>query len=805
MNSMASGTRIALRALLRRPGFAVVAVLTIALGVGATTAIFSAAYPILFAPLPYPEPNRVVSIKQVANGVPDDRVGFATIVDIRAQTNAFERVAAATDWPATLTGRAEPELVEGLRVTSEYFSVLGVAPALGRDFRPEDDVRGAPATVILSQAVWHRRFGGDSALVGHTITVNGLPYLVIGVLPQGFENALAPGAQVWRPLQYELGFGPACRSCQHLEAVGRLRRGVSDRQAARDVDVVLERLGREHPTDYPQHVGGTVVRLGEDLTRGVRPAMLAAFGAVLVVLLIACANTSNLLLGRVTERRAELSLRSALGANRARTVSPLLAEVSLLTGVGGVLGVGFAWVGIRTLILLAPPALPRLQAIALNAPVMKLALVATALVATAVALLPAWHAAGTDPHEGLAGTSRRTVGAIGRARSLLVIVETALAVLVLVASGLLLRSMRRLLDVDPGFDPQGVVTMRVLALGPRFANDTVTRRVFERVLQAVRAVPGIDRAAITSQLPLSGDDDTFGIHSERHPNPKPESDPSAHRYAVSSGYLETMRIPLLRGRAFTSDDRFGTPRVALVSAAFARRGFPNEEAIGQRIHVGAIDEPWWTIVGITGDVHQVSLGTGVADAVYVPETQSGSAAHLSWLVFRSRGNPSAIASVARRAVWSVDKDLPIARVSTMQGVVDSSAASRRFVLTLFESFALIAIVLAALGLYGVLAATVAERVREIGVREALGATPGQIVGMIVGRGMRLTGAGVSAGVALSLAGNGIIADQLFGVSRMDGLTYMVVVGSLGAVALAACAVPARRAAQVDPITSLRAE
>ncbi|MEO5816350.1 MAG: ABC transporter permease [Gemmatimonadaceae bacterium] len=723
MLPIASDARVALRTFARRPAFAFVAIITTAVGIGAATTIFSAAYPILFEPLPYPHANRIVAIKQIGNGEASDR------------------------------------------------------------------------------------FGGDSSIVGRTTRINDSPYLVIGVMPAGFESAVQADAQLWRPLQYDASLPYACRTCQHVKPIGRVRADISIDAASREVNGIMADLQREHQSEYQAHTGGSIVSLGADMTARARPAMFAAFGAVLLVLLIACVNVTNLLLGRIAARRAEIAVRSALGASRGRIVQQLLAESTLLAGAGGVLGVGFAWVGVRALVRLAPPTLPRVQAMHVNGPVLLVALAATTLVGLVFGLLPAFDAARGSANDAMHGASRRTVGSSRRGRALLVVAEMALAVLVLAGSGLQLRSMHRLLDVAPGFATDGVLSMQVQVVGQRYDSDTVTWHYYDEVLRAVRATPGVREAAFTSQLPLSSDFDAYGIHSERHPRPSPEDDPSVHRYAVTPGYLEAMRIPILRGRSLTAADITTSSAVALVNETFAKKFFPGEDAIGQRVRTGAHDSgPWRTIVGITGDVRQVSLAEDVTDAVYVPEVQwqQGADGQMS-LVVRTAGSPADFIGAVRNAIWSVDRNQPIVRVATMNDVVAASAADRRFVLTLFELFAAAGIILAALGMYGVLSASVTERVREIGLREALGASPAQIMQMIVGQGMTLAIAGAVIGVLLSIATSRVIEGQLFGISRADPLTYAATLATLLVVALVACAFPAWRAARVDPMESLRAE
>jgi putative ABC transport system permease protein len=798
--------RYAVRALTRRPRFTAVAVLTTALGIGASTAIFSAARPILFSPVPYPDAGRVVVVEETLGPEAGDRLGWATFDDVRARTRTLAAVAALGSWEPTLTGNGQPAILEGQRVTAQYFRVLGVHPALGRDFIEADDRPGAGRAVILSDPLWRSRFAADTSLVGRTITLSDNPYTVIGVLPAGFEDVLQPAAQVWRPLQYDATLPYACRSCRHLQAVARVRPDGDARAAAGDMNAILRQLAAEHPGDYPQGTGGTTVPLGARVTGTVRPAMLAAFGAVLLVLLISCVNVANLLLGRLSERRGELAVRAALGAGRGRLVRQLLAESALLGAAGGALGLALAWPFTRLMVRIAPPSLPRVQAMHVNGAVLAFALLATATVALAFGLLPALQAARGSMQADLQGASRRTTVGSRGARSVLVAAEVALAVVVLAGSGLLLRSMARLFEVRPGFDAGGVLTLQVQLNGHRFDNDTVAWRYYDDLLERVRAVPGVAAAALTSQLPLSGDFDANGVHLERHPRPDPEDDPSAHRYAVSAGYLEAMRIPVLRGRTLTPQDRGGTVPVLLVNQEFARKYFPGEDPIGQRVRVGAAASgPWWTIVGVTGDVHQVTLAGSASDALYLPESQWMFADGAMWLVVRSRTDRAALASAVRQAIWASDPNQPIVRVATMDAVVRSSAGGRRFLVTLFAAFAAIAVALAALGLYGVLAASVAERVREIGVREALGATPGDMVRMIVRQGVAHAAIGAAVGVALAFAGSRAIADQLFGISSADPVTYGGVVVLVLVVSLAACAVPARRAARLDPVLALRAE
>jgi putative ABC transport system permease protein len=798
--------RLALRGFARRPGFTAVFVLTTALGIGAATAIFSAANPILFNRLPYSDPDRVITIHETTGPEVDTRIGFTTIADLRERSKTLGPIAVIGSWQATITAGTEASQFKGLRVTPEYLGVLGVRPALGRDFTAADDVPNSERTVILSDRIWRERFNADPAIIDSVVRVNDYPYTVIGVMPAGFEDVMEPEAEFWRPLQYSRTTNSSCRRCHHLRAISRVRDGTTIEGANSEVNGLLAALGREFPDDYPNGVGGVAIPLGDDLTRGVRPAMSAALVAVLLVLLIACVNGTNLLLGRAAERRAELAVRTALGAPRGRLVRQLLVESMMLSAAGGALGIAIAWAGVKSLVALAPASLPRLAAMQVDGTVLAVALAVTTLVGLGFGLLPALEATRAVGEGGLRVASRRTVGGSRRMRSVLVASEMALAVLVLTGSGLLLRSMNRVLDVNPGFDSRGLLTLQLNVVGQRFNEDSVTRRYYDDVLASVRGVPGVEQVAYTSQLPLSDDYDQAGFQSERFPAVNGANNPSAHRYGVSPGYLEAMGIPVVRGRPIvaTDNDR-ARDSVVLVNAAFARKVFQGTDPIGQRIKINGSDTPWRTVIGVTGDIHQVSLTGETSPAVYVPELQLGYVDSPVSIVVRTSREPSSIAHAVRAAVRGVDPTQPILRLSSMEAMVASSAAERRFILTLFEAFAVLSAVLAALGMYGVLAASVSERVREIGVREALGATPGEIVGMIVRQAMVLVAAGAAVGGIVSVFASGLLNDQLFGVSRVDPVTYGGVFAALGVLGLLAVAVPARRAAKVDPMESLRAD
>jgi len=514
-------------------------------------------------------------------------------------------------------------------------------------------------------------------------------------------------------------------------------------------------------------------------------------------------NVTNLLLARGAQRRGELAMRIALGAGRGRVVRQLLTESLLLAAIGGALGMILAQLGLHALVALSPPDLPRVGRIRLDGAVFGFALGLTTLIGLLIGLMPALHGAGEDLRIGLQQSSRRTSSNQRAMRGALVVAEVALAVVLLVCAGLLLRSLQRVFAVEVGFDPSHLLTMQVQESGPRFNSDSARYRFFEQALEAARRVPGVTAAAFTAQLPLSGDLDIYGVRFENEPDRK--DDGAALRYAVTPGYFETMHIPLLRGRLLDAHDVAGAPRAVLINDSFARRRFPGQDPIGRRLQLGADDGLWYAIVGVVGDVKQASLAVGQADAVYVTPTQWHWVDQLMSLVVRSQRDAATLAPEIRRAIWSVDRDQPIVRVATMDELVARAAAERRFALILFEAFALSALLLAAIGIYGVLAGSVAERTREIGVRSALGATPADILGLVVRQGMTLTVFGVALGLGGAAGASQALVTLLFEISPLDAATYIGVVAMLTGVSALACWLPAWRAAGVDPSITLRAE
>ncbi|HEX6200359.1 MAG TPA: ABC transporter permease [Thermoanaerobaculia bacterium] len=804
VEAVGADLRHAVRRLRREPEFTAVAVLTLAVGIGATTAIFSVVRPVLLEPLPYPEAGRLAVIQELASDGSAVDGTFGMYRELARRTRSFEAIAVLKPWQPALTGADRPERLEGRRVSAGWFDVMGVRPALGRAFEASEDRPGGGNAVVLSDGLWRRRFGADPAIVGRAILLDEDPHEVVGVMPAGFEDVLAPAAELWAPLQYGMSQGRAWG--HHLGTVARLRPGVAPARAGEELDAVGRAVLAElRPETYGREVDVAAVPLRDHVTRGIRPALVAVLGAVALLLAIACVNVTHLLLARGVQRRPELSLRAALGAPRRRLVRQLLTESLVLAALGGLLGVAVAALGVPALVALAPPGLPRAAAIGVDGGVLAFALGITTLIGLAFGAIPALQAAREDPSRALEQGSARLAGGHRETRGALVVAEVALALVLLVGSGLLLRSVERLLAVAPGFEPSRLLAVQVQASGHRFDDDDATRRFFEGAVEAVRRVPGVEAAALTSQLPLSGDLDVYGANFDPPPLDDPGESHSAFRYAVSPGYFEAMGIPLRRGRALEEGDRAGAPPVAVISESLARRRLPGVEPLGRRLHVGPQDVEPYTVVGVAGDVKQESLALDEAMAVYTTSEQWHFADRAMSVVARATGDPAALAPAVREAIWSVDEDQPIVRVATLDELVAASATDRRFALTLLGAFALAALALAAAGIYGVLSGGVAERTREIGVRSALGASRGAILAMVLREGAGLTGLGLLLGAAGAAVAGRALAALLFHVSPLDPATYAGVAALLAAVAALACAAPAWRAARVDPASTLRAE
>jgi len=803
-DEMFQDLRYGSRMLLKRPGFTLAVVFTLSLGIGASTAIFSAVNPILFESLPYPDASQLVMMWDYGPDGARQEVTFGTYREIVQRSRSFESLTVLRSWQPTVTGQADPERLEGQAVSASYFQVLRVGPTLGRSFDSSDDRPNGSKVAILSDKLWRRRFGADPAILGRAISLDGVNYTVLGVMPNSFENVLAPSADVWTLLQYDPSL-PSFDSREwghHLRMIGRVRPGIGRNEVSREIDTIARAQTPEfaRPTWAALNNGLIVNSLQQEITRDIKPAVLAIFSAVLLVLVIACVNVTNLLLVRAAQRRGEFAIRNALGAGRLRMVRQLITESLLLTFLGGALGMLMAEFGVRTLIALSPPGLPRASAIRVDAAAFAFAIIVTTLIGVVVGLIPALHAYRADVVGNLQSNSRTNIGGQQLTRQTLVVAEVALALVLLVSAGLLMVSLQRLFAIPAGFNASNLLTLRVQT-SKRFDIET-SQRFFTQSLNAVRQVPGVTAAELTSQLPLSGDVDQYGVHFERD-DPKVGS--SAFRYAVSPGYFEMMGIPLRRGRRLDVHDVAAAPLAVVISESLAKHRFGDQDPIGQRVKLGPLDGPSHTIVGVVGDVKQSSLAASDLDAFYTTPEQWRFRDNTVSVVIRGVGNTAKLAPAIRKAIWSVDKDQPIVQVAMMDDLLAASEADRRFALILFETFGLVALALAAAGIYGVVSSTVTERTREIGVRLALGAERRNVLNLILRQGLKLTLSGIGVGLLMSWAVTRLLTNLLYGVSAKDPSIFGGVAFVLIVVALLACYWPARRATKIDPLIALRHE
>src|SRR6478672_11222839 len=690
---MLADLRYAFRMLVKAPVFSVVAILTLALGIGANTAIFSAVNPTLFESLPYPHPDRIVSLLELHGDGSRGAGTFGIYQGLLERQHSLAAMAVFKPWRPTLTGPNEPERFEGQRVSAGFFSVLGVAPVLGRDFQTADDRLNGPSVAIISDGLWRRRFAANPTLIGRQVTPDDKLYTIIGVMPRGFDNVLAPAAELWSPLQYDMSLGSAWG--HHLRTVGRLQPGITLEQATREIDALAHGVLQERrPETYGPNIKFVIASLQEEVTRSIKPALVAIVGAVALLLVIAGVNVTNLLLARGAQRRSEFAVRAALGAGRAQLIRQVVTESLVLAFLGGALGLVLAAFGVDALRALSPPGLPRAGAIGVDRTVFLFTLGSSALVGVLIGLIPALHISRDNLQIDLQQSSSRIFGGHQWTRRALVVAEVALALVLLVSAGLLWRGLNHLFAINPGFDANHLLTMQVQTSDRRFNKET-NDQFFARALESVRQVPGITSAAFTSQLPLSGDDDEYGVSESNDP----KATYNVFRYGVSPGYFETIGLPLRRGRLLDAHDTAGAPLSLVISESLAQRMFPNQDPIGRRVHVGPTDKPWFTIVGVVGDVRQASLALSETDAVYSTPMQWYFPDNTMSLVVRAHGDAATLAPAIRRAIWAVDKDQPIMRVATMESLLAATATERRFALILFEAFGFVALVLAVIGIY----------------------------------------------------------------------------------------------------------
>jgi len=803
VESLAVDVLRAARRLRRAPAFAIVTVITLTLGVGASTAIFSVIRPVLLQALPYPDAERLIAIADAAGpgGAPMD-VTFGTYRELAARSRTLEHVAVTRAWQPTLTGNGDAERLEGQSVSASYFGVLGIAPATGRDFSDADDRPGAAPVAIIADDLWRLRFGADGNLVGRSVILDGGPVVVVGILPHGFENVWNPAAQVWRPLGYDRSLpGDGREWGHHLQLLARLAPAV-DLETARAEFAAIARTPAPQFT-RPQwadlRAGFAATPLQEQVTAHVKPALVAVTIATFLLLLIAIVNVVNLVLARGADRRDELATCAAFGASRLRLQTPLVAEGLLLAIVGGALGVAVAHAMVGALVTLDGFALPRVGAIRVDNSALAFAVILSGLIGTAASALPALFVSSRDNPQ---ASGTRIVSAHQRLRGAFVVAELALAVVLLVGAGLLVRTVDRLLAVSTGFRPDGVLTLQVQASGRRLEGPEAVRRFFDDARAAVQAVPGVTSVALTSQLPLTGDADVYGVGTRTAIALPPGADAGAFRYAVTPGYFRTMGIPLRRGRDIEDRDRAGAQPVAVISASVARRRFPDRDPIGEQIRIGPADN-WFTVIGVVDDVRQSSLAAASGEGVYVPKGQWRFADRAMWVVVQTAGEPAAIEPAVRRAIHAVDRNQPIFKVATMAQRVAASAGRQRFAMTALDAFAAVALVLATLGVYGLLSGRVIQRTREIAVRSAIGATRSNIVDLVLRQAGGLAMRGILLGVVTAMLANRGLATLLFEVSPLDGGTYASVVAVLLLAAAIGALLPAWRAARIAPAAALQ--
>jgi len=801
----------ALRQIRKSPLFTIVTLLTLALGIGANTAIFSLVKAVLLDQLPYREPSRLlkIGVGDPDNPVPET-IDFTTARDLGERSRSFERMTLFRDGGGAIVEHGEPELLSGMRVGYDYFDTLGVRMQLGRTFTAGEDTPQTRYEAVLSHRLWVRRFGADPSVVGREIRLSDRPFLVVGILPENFRAFVRSGRQdvpeIYTPLGYDLKLPEACRGCQHLQMIGRLKPGVSMQQADDELNSIMRELVREYPKEYAARSTVRVVPLPDYIAGRVSAALWILMGAVGFVLLIACANVAHLAMARAAGRSQEMAVRAVLGARRLRLARQLVVENLLLGVMGGALGVLLALWGVRAMSGLGPTELPRAHEIRLDWQVLLFALGASILTGVLFGLAPALRSASIDPGEALKSGPRTTDPRSGRSyRSGLMTLEIALAFALVTGAGLLGKSLWQLLNVNPGYDPHHVLTAGVYAYGERYrGKPEVELAYYEQALQRLRATPGVEGAAMVSTLPLANFDRT-ALHIQDRPLANESEAPSPDRYSVSPDYFSVMRIPLKRGRVFSDNDRTGAPGVALISESCARTVFAGEDPIGKHIQLGGRhdDKPWLTIVGIVGDIRQYGLDQAPRMEAYIPQAQDLSFDYN--VVVRTKGDPALMESDVRRAFLGVDPNLPIHHLRPMEDYLAQSLATRRYTLLLLLFFGGLAMVLAAVGIYGVVSYAVGQRTRELGIRIALGAGRGEVRQMVLRQGLPVLIVGLGCGFGVSFAFARYLSSLLFQVRPTDAGISLLVAAMLAVVALLASYLPARRASQVDPIVALRYE
>jgi len=798
METLWQDLRYGARLLIKRPAFTLIAIITLALGIGANTAIFSVVNGVLLRPLPYPQPERLVTMRS-NQSVPD-------LDDIKARSQVFSAYGGVVMQALDYTGEAEPLQVQGALCNADLFAALGAQPVIGRVISPAEDVAGSERVVVLSYAFWQTHFGGDESVLGKAIPLSGNSYTIIGVMSPDFVMP-RENPDIWASVRVANPVAAQFRGVHFLRTYLRLQDGATIEQARAEMATVDQWLAASYP-DQNKDRRTILFPLQERIVGDTSQPLLILFGAVGLVLLIACANFANLLLARAASRQQEIVIRAALGARRTRLVRQMLTESVLLAVLGGAVGSMLAMWGIDLLVALKPANLPRLSAIGIDGRVLLFTLGVSIVTGIVFGFVPAWNASNANVSEALkeGGRSSTASSARYRLRSLLVVAEIALALVLLIGAGLLIRSFSLLRSVDPGFKPEGLMTMRIELPEARYKEIAKQIQFRTRLLENLNAQPGV-QAAMVSELPLSGDRLNHNFMIAGRPPVAPGDTPDVETRSISRDYFQTMKMPLLSGREFTTQDRDGVPMVCAVNESFVREFFPNENPISARVRwtFGPPDK-WMTIVSVVGDIKHFGLERAEEPAIYtLYEQQDQPWKRWMSLAIRSDVEPGLLAKLVKDQVWAVDNQLPLTNVRTMTEVMARSINAQRFYMLLLAIFAAVALLLAAVGIYGVISYSVTQRTHEIGIRMALGASTSEVLRLVLGEGLRLAVVGVGIGLGGAIALTRVMASLLYGVSATDPLTFVIISALLTAVAALACYIPASRATKVDPMIALRYE
>jgi putative ABC transport system permease protein len=804
MDTIFQDIRYGFRMMLKKPGFTAIAIITLALGIGANTAIFSIVNGVLLRSLPYKEVDRILTVwaTDTRTGKNEDGAAPADVLDWREQNQVFEQMALAEPFSHRLTGNAEPESLRSWLVSEGLFEILGVKPLYGRTFVPEEYQAGNERVVVIGEALWRQRFGGNPELVGQSLLLSGQPHTVVGIMPAEFE--FPSGRMMWAPLVMRDSYKRDRRSA-YIKVIARLKPGVTRDQAQQEMTAIHARLAEQYPKDN-QDRGVAVIPLAEQMRAQARPALLLLLGAAGFVLLIACANVANLLLARGAERQKEFAIRAALGAARSRLIRQLITESIALGLLGGVGGILTAWWSVDLVLALSPASLPRITEIRFDGRVLLFSLGVSLLTAFIFSLAPSLQFSRPELQASLkeGGRSGGDGSFRQRLRNVLVVSEIALALTLLIGAGLLVRSFVHILKVDPGFSAGNAISLEVHIWGTSGRTPPQRAAFFEQTLDRIAELPGVEAAGAVSALPFHDNSiDITGAFTIEG-RPVPEQEPSAFLTIATGDYFSAMGIPLRSGRQFTRFDRDGSQPVVLIGEAMARRFWPDEDPLGKRIKLAFLGQPQVReIIGVVGDARHTGLDSNPRMEIFLPHLQEpyGSMTY----VVRPRGQSAAPLQAIKSEVWAVNKELPFSSVATIDELVSRSLGERRFNLLLLGSFALIALTLASVGIYGLMSFSISRRTHEFGVRMALGAQTGDVISMVLREGMVLTIIGVTVGMAASIVLTRLLSSLLFGVTATDPATFIVIPLVLAGVALVACLVPARRATRVDPMIALRYE